>query len=55
MTALRFAAIGINHDHIYAQVDSLLKAGGELVSFHAVEDHLADTIRGPLLAGAAHR
>lgn len=41
MTALRFAAIGINHDHIYAQVDSLLQAGGELVSFHAVEDDLA--------------
>jgi predicted dehydrogenase len=41
VTALRFAAIGINHDHIYAQVDSLLKAGGELVFFHALEDDLA--------------
>ena len=46
MTALRFAAIGINHDHIYAQVDSLLKAGGELVSFHAVEDDLAARFAG---------
>jgi predicted dehydrogenase len=46
VTALRFAAIGINHDHIYAQVDSLLKAGGELASFHAVEDDLAARFAG---------
>jgi predicted dehydrogenase len=46
VTALRFAAVGINHDHIYAQVDSLLKAGGELVSFHAVEDDLAARFAG---------
>ena len=28
----RFAAIGINHDHIYGQVDCLLRAGAELVA-----------------------
>jgi predicted dehydrogenase len=41
MTKLRFAAIGINHAHIYGQVDCLLNAGAELVGFHAPEDDLA--------------
>lgn len=41
MSALRFAAIGLNHDHIYGQVNVMLKAGAELVAFHAVEDNLA--------------
>ena len=41
MTKLRFAAIGINHAHIYGQVDCLLRAGAELVGFHAPEDDLA--------------
>jgi predicted dehydrogenase len=41
MSALRFAAIGINHDHIYGQVNVMLRAGAELVAFHAVEDDLA--------------
>ena len=41
MTALRFAAIGLNHPHIYDQVGSLLHAGAELASFHAPEDDLA--------------
>ena len=41
MSKLRFAAIGINHAHIYGQVDCLLRAGAELVGFHAVEDDLA--------------
>jgi predicted dehydrogenase len=41
MTSLRFAAIGINHGHIYGQVDCLLREGAEFVAFHAVEDDLA--------------
>jgi predicted dehydrogenase len=41
VTALRFAAIGLNHPHIYDQVDSLLDAGAELARFHAPEDDLA--------------
>lgn len=42
MTTIRFAAIGLNHDHIYGQTDMLLRAGAELVSFHSDEDDLAD-------------
>ncbi|WP_196260032.1 Gfo/Idh/MocA family protein [Pelagibacterium limicola] len=41
MTALRFAAIGINHGHIYGQVDALVRAGAQLTSFHAPENDLA--------------
>jgi predicted dehydrogenase len=38
---IRFAAIGLNHNHIYGQVDCLLNAGAELVAFHAPENDLA--------------
>jgi len=38
---IRFAAIGLNHGHIYGQVNLLLKAGAELVSFYAGEPELA--------------
>jgi predicted dehydrogenase len=41
--SIAFAAIGINHHHIYGQVDLLLQAGAELVAFHAMEDALAAT------------
>jgi predicted dehydrogenase len=41
MTQMRFAAIGINHGHIYGQVDALVRAGAELAGFHAPEDDLA--------------
>ena len=41
MTEIRFAVIGINHAHIYGQVDCLLGSGGKLVGFHAPEDDLA--------------
>ncbi len=37
---IRFAAIGLNHPHIYGQVDLLLQAGAELASFYAVEPDL---------------
>jgi predicted dehydrogenase len=39
--SIRFAAIGINHSHIYGQARCLIEAGAELVSFHAMEDDLA--------------
>lgn len=38
---IRFAAIGVNHDHIKSQVDSVIGGGGELVSFFAKEADLA--------------
>jgi predicted dehydrogenase len=38
---IRFAAIGLNHNHIYGQVDCLLNAGAELVAVHAPENDLA--------------
>jgi predicted dehydrogenase len=38
---IRFAAIGLNHDHINGQVDSVRRGGGELVSFFAKEPDLA--------------
>jgi predicted dehydrogenase len=41
MKTIRFAAIGLNHRHIYGQVDVLLKAGAELVTFCAPEEALA--------------
>jgi predicted dehydrogenase len=41
MSALRVAAVGLNHNHIYGQVNCLLRAGAELVAFHAAEDELA--------------
>ena len=38
---IRFATIGVNHNHIYGQTGLMLKAGAELVSFYAAEDDLA--------------
>ena len=38
---IRFAAVGLNHNHIYGQVECLLNAGAELVAFHAPENDLA--------------
>ena len=52
---IRFAAIGINHNHIYGQVDCLLRAGAEFVAFHAVEDDLAAAVRRQVSAGQARR
>lgn len=37
---VRFGVIGLNHNHIYAQTDLLLRAGAELVSFCAEEPDL---------------
>ena len=38
---IKFAAIGLNHSHIYGQVDLMLREGAELVAFHSPEDDLA--------------
>src|SRR5262245_8889315 len=38
---IRFAAAGINHNHIYGQVEAMLGAGATFVSFFAPEDTLA--------------
>lgn len=40
---IKFAAIGLNHNHIYGQVDLMLRAGAEFVAFHSPEDDLAAT------------
>jgi predicted dehydrogenase len=40
-TTVRFAAIGLNHGHIYGQTNLLIKAGAELVLFYAQEPDLA--------------
>ncbi|HEU4390190.1 MAG TPA: Gfo/Idh/MocA family oxidoreductase, partial [Blastocatellia bacterium] len=38
---IKFAAIGLNHDHINSQVNAVIRGGGELVSFYAKEPDLA--------------
>jgi predicted dehydrogenase len=38
---LRFAAIGLNHGHIYSMCEAVVRGGGELVSFFAKEPDLA--------------
>lgn len=40
--SIRFAAIGLNHNHIYGQTRCLLDAGAELVAVYAPEDDLAE-------------
>ena len=37
---IRFAAIGLNHDHINGQTQAVIRGGGELVSFFAKEPEL---------------
>ena len=39
---IRFAAIGLNHDHVNGQTDAVLRGGGQLVSFYAKEPDLAE-------------
>ena len=54
---IRFSAIGLNHGHIYGQVNLLLRAGAELISFFAKEPELAEAFSGMFpearLAGSA--
>jgi predicted dehydrogenase len=40
-TRIRFAVIGVNHSHINGQVQTIIKGGGQLVSFFAKEPDLA--------------
>ena len=40
---IKFAVIGINHDHIHGQIEAVTRGGGELVSFYAKEADLAAT------------
>ncbi len=37
---IKFAAIGLNHGHIYGQIEVLKRGGGELVAFYAKEPDL---------------
>lgn len=39
--SIRFAVIGLNHGHIYGQVEAVLRGGGELAAFYAREADLA--------------
>jgi predicted dehydrogenase len=54
---IRFSVIGLNHGHIYGQVDALLQAGAEFVSFYASEPDLVAQFAGAYpqarLAGSA--
>src|SRR4029453_12809497 len=43
---VRFAAVGLNHNHIYGLVDALLNGGGELACFFAPEAELAAEFGG---------
>ena len=38
---LGFGVIGLNHGHIYAQCEALMRGGGALTKFHAREEDLA--------------
>lgn len=46
MKPVRFAAIGINHNHIFGQAKCLIDAGAEFVGFHAAEEDLAAEFSG---------
>ena len=37
---IKFSVININHNHIYSQVEAVIRGGGELVSFYAKEADL---------------
>jgi predicted dehydrogenase len=40
-TRIRFAVIGVNHQHVHRQVEAVVRGGGALVSFFAKEPDLA--------------
>ena len=42
---IRFGVIGMNHGHIYGQVNSTIRGGGELVSYFAKEPELVEAFR----------
>ena len=37
---IKFSVIGINHGHIYSQVDAVIRGGGQLISLYAKEPEL---------------
>lgn len=41
MTDIKFAAIGIQHDHIYGQCNCLIRAGAKLVSYFETDEAFA--------------
>lgn len=43
---IRFSVIGLNHGHIYGQVNLLLRENAELVNFYAPESDLAEAFAG---------
>jgi predicted dehydrogenase len=40
---IKFSVIGINHAHIYSQVDAVIRGGGQLVALYAKEPDLVAT------------
>jgi predicted dehydrogenase len=40
---IKFSVIGINHAHIYSQVDAVIRGGGQLMSLYAKEPDLVAT------------
>lgn len=38
---IKFAVIGINHYHVYSQIEAVQRGGGEMVSFYAQEPDLS--------------
>ena len=46
---IRFAVIGVNHSHINSQVQTVVRGGGQLVSFYAKESDLAVADLGELV------
>lgn len=40
--SIRFSVIGLNHGHIYGQVEAVTRGGGQLVSYYAKEADLAE-------------
>ncbi len=41
-SSIRFSVIGLNHGHIYSQVEAVIRGGGQLVGFYAKEVDLTD-------------
>jgi predicted dehydrogenase len=39
---VRFSVVGLNHSHVYSQVETVKRGGGQLISFYAKEPDLAD-------------
>lgn len=40
--SIRFSVIGLNHGHIYSQVEAVIRGGGQLVAFYAKELELIE-------------